>query len=145
MRNRKIMNKKIKVLIGIFGITSIFSITETLAITPRFWANVTLPSFSGTVASENASYKDKEGAQYNKATRAVDNVTGGNRSVQVRTLGTKASGWIDSPVGSVVTWDSSNRNGNNKTGEYRLQVKAARSTLATTSYSGTWYLDSEYL
>ena len=139
------MKRNLKILVAVFLLTAIFATSNVNAATPRYWIGVTLPMLSGTETSNQASYKDITGPQYNHNSVAMDNLSGDDRAISVRTLGDQNSEWISSPIGLTVTWDSTKAKGNMNTGDYRLQVKATKSTLSTVYYTGTWYLDSTYL
>lgn len=138
------MNKNLKIVLVAFVVTSIFSVTGVFAATPKAWVNVTLPALSGTEMSNTSTYKSTTSWQHNKVTTAKDNLTGLNRAVSARTIGKTNSEWIDCPIGSMAGWGSRDANGNNAVGDYRLQVKATKSTLSTVNYSGTWYPDENY-
>lgn len=139
--------KRIKVVLGIFIFSIIFSISGVSAVVPQDWINVKLPAFSGIVEGDYYVYKTIEGQQYNNTILTQDSLTKKERAISVRTVrfGGLSSSWIDSPQGSIVTWSSADANNNTRPGDYNLQVKATRSTLASTYYWGQWHLDDTNL
>ena len=133
--------KFIKGLLIAFVVSCVFAVSNASAFGKAF-VGVTIPGFKGIWTSPSSEEKLDNGYQYLYTAGIRDNVTGELRKVEARTK--KSSGSLDYSDWKKVTVDGTINWGtqNNQQGIYHLQARAQTSTLATISYSGSWYTNN---
>lgn len=111
-------------------------------------ASVQLPSFKGEAKILSAT-KTEEGAQYYKNAGTIDNLTGNQVSIKVRTCGTSGmgsglyTGYIQLSPQQRGTWGNSAVNIFN--GNYDLYARRVTNSLAKSTHSGVWWLNPSLL
>ncbi len=131
--------KQIKILLGVFILTCILSVNNVNAGKGISFVGITLPSWSGTYVSSNAT-KQENSYQYSKTVAATDNITGGGRAISARVYGCGTS-YVTAPKGSWVQLSDKDQHTTVEGIAYKIQLKAKKSTLAKVTYSGRWALD----
>lgn len=130
--------KIVKYILVVLTLTSVLAIGGVQATSYISFVGIDLPSMSRTYTSSEET-KTKVSYQYAKKIGAIDNVTGAERAVDVRTISDVSySLWIRIPKGSIETWG---QDLNMYENDYQLQLKLATWSFSGASFSGTWYLD----
>lgn len=130
--------KSIKTILVVFTVSVILGLTGVNALGEHVsYVGFKLKAHSGVETSE-VYQKTKEGVQYMYTIGAVDNITGGDRSVSAQVVGAKPAEYITAPEGQYSSWAESFTKDIHG---YYLNLKATKSTFATVTYTGTWYLD----
>lgn len=139
--------KLFKVTLGLFLFITIFSMTCSFAGTMPGWSPVTLGSYK-KVYTSNSYRKIEDGKQYIYESSAVDQFNKGerDRAVEARTNLVELnlfSGWTDTVKGKNVSLSEGINADKNISSnfDYKIQLRAKRSTLATVDFYGYWYLD----
>lgn len=133
--------KFIKGLLVAFVVSCIFAVSNASAFGKAF-VGITIPGFTGIWTSPSSETKLDSGYQYLYTAGIRDNVTGELRKVEARTKKSseslKYSSWKKVTVDQTINWGT----GNQEPGVYHLQARAQTSTIASISYSGSWYTNN---
>lgn len=133
--------KFIKGLLVAFVVSCVFAVSNASAFGKAF-VGITIPSFKGIWTSPSSETKLDSGYQYLYTAGIRDNITGELRKVEARTKRTSGSldysDWVKVTVDQTINWGTQN----NIPATYALQARAQTSTLATISYSGSWYTNN---
>jgi len=129
--------KLIKILLFIFVITGIFSLTGVMAIT-RGYIDIKIPSFSG-LYTDGDYQKTITGYQYLETNDARDSLNWyDERAVEARTRHTvdpiSSTSWKDVIIDGTINWG----NQNSAFGVYRLELRAKLFTPTKVRYWGFW-------
>lgn len=133
--------KNIKTILALFIVSTVLGIAGVNAAGEHLnLVGIHLSSFSGVYNIGTAYNKTVNSFQYIQTTGTVDNVTGGDRNISAQvTSGSNSSSWTITTRGTTGTWtESFTKN----PGAFSLNLKATKSTLASVTYTGTWYLDN---
>lgn len=130
--------KFIKGLLIAFVVSCVFAVSNASAFGKAF-VGITIPKLKGTWTSPDSQEKLDSGYQYLYTAGIRDNITGELRKVEASTIkvteGNKASLWKKVTVDKTINWGDENK----YPGFYKLRLRAQTSTIATVSYSGSWY------
>lgn len=131
--------KKIKVLLGVFALSCVFSIIGVKATHTAYFASIDIPSLQGNYTS-STYYKEQYGTQYAKKLYATDKLSGDERGIQGRLQGITTS-YASLPKNVTTALPMGDTNLGQIVGNYNLQLRAS-SYLVTGAYCGAfWYLD----
>lgn len=129
--------EKIKIVVSLFAISFIFSVTGVNAAYHSF-IGITIPSMSGTYTSDSV-YKNTISNQTVKKNGAKDNLSGDERAIQSRLNGIGAS-YID--VATSYRTLANNGSLGQIPGDYKIEFKAKKWTASSVTFSGSWILDN---
>lgn len=135
--------KKIKIVIGIFALSCILSLTNVKASSFFGFNSITVPGMQGTYTTKDSVEKTTYSDQYVRKAGATDKLSGDDRNVGAK-LTDVTTYYVETVKDKYVKLFNNNSGLGSIPGNYKLTLRAGTWTVSSIYFSGTWVLD-DYL